>query len=84
MTNLLLSAVLILEIGAGANGNFMLDNDSWDNADGVGGYFSLRLESDKWLCHLTHYSQWDVGPPFNDEYESSLDHIGCAVGLRWM
>ena len=31
----------------------------------------------------THVSQVNVGPPFNDKMESSVDHLGIHAEIRW-
>ena len=73
-----------LEIGAGKNGNLTSQHEStqWEDGGGVGSYFSLRYEWKYAVCQGSHYSQWNVGPPFNDKPESSLDHLGCAFRLK--
>lgn len=78
-----------LEVGAGHNGSFFQERSDlqWDDGDGVGFYGSLRHEvpvHDRvdLVLQYSHYSQWDVGPPFNDRAESSLDHIGAAARFR--
>ena len=54
----------------------------WDDGGGVGAYFAIRNEWDNGVfIQLSHYSQWDVGKPFNDRDESSLTHVG--VGYRF-
>lgn len=77
------------ELGAGYSTSFFQDNDDykWENGNSPGFYGSLRyelmLDRDRLgvVLHYTHHSNWLVGPPFNDDAESSLDHIGIAV--RW-
>lgn len=77
------------EIGIGYNGSLFAESEAhkWDNAGSPGFYGSLRqefpLDRDRFstFVQYTHYSQWLAGPPFNDDAESSLDHIG--VGVRW-
>lgn len=34
-------------------------------------------------CRWLHISQWTVGPPWNDNLESSVDHFGCAVRMEF-
>ena len=73
-------------IGAGWNGNIGGSSVPWDNGGGVGAYFQFAHEWDlgenaSWLVHWTHLSQYDVGKPFNDDIESSVDHLGVA--FKW-
>lgn len=36
-----------------------------------------------WLgVNLHHLSQLDVGPPFNDDLEDSVDHVGIDLRIR--
>lgn len=72
---------LMFEIGAGKNGQIFAERKSWEDQDGVAGYFAIRYEGKYGVCHYSHYSHWNVGPPRDTRFESSLDHIGCA--LRW-
>lgn len=69
------------ELGAGKNQTTFGNSDKWEDGDGTGGYFSFRYETNIGVCHWVHLSQWDIGPPFNDKQESSVNHYGCA--LRW-
>lgn len=71
---------LHMELGAGKNGSIGNSN-TWDDNGSLGSYFGLRYEWDNAICQYSHYSQWFVGPPFNDDSESSLDHLGCAVRI---
>lgn len=71
-----------VEIGAGKNGNFTGSSVPWDDGGGVAAYFGLRYYGKLGVCQYSHYSQWEVGPPFNDAVESSLDHIGCALTFK--
>ena len=68
------------ELGAGKNKTFS-KNNKWEDGNGTGSYFSFRYEADVGVCHWTHLSQWDVGKPFNDKAELSVNHLGCA--FRW-
>jgi hypothetical protein len=70
------------EIGAGNNTNITPNNTPWNDGGGVGAYFSLRNQWDNGLfIQWSHYSQYDVGAPFNYDPESSLDHFG--IGMRF-
>jgi hypothetical protein len=80
------SADVFLEIGAGQNNNLTGCSICWDNGGGTGAYFALRYEeqiteSITGFAQYSHYSQYEIGVPFNNKPESSLDHIG--VGLRF-
>jgi hypothetical protein len=70
------------EIGAGKNGNLLSCSKCWNDGGGVGAYIAIRNEwSNGLFIQAAHYSQYDVGPPFNKEKESTFEHIG--VGMRW-
>jgi len=73
---------LHLEAGAGKNGNWTGSSIPWDDGGGVGFYGSIRYEWEYAVCHGSHFSQYDVGPPSNDRSESSLDHLGCAFRIK--
>jgi hypothetical protein len=71
-----------LEIGAGKNGNLTLCSICWHDGGGVGAYISIRNEwSNGVFIQLSHFSQYDVGLPFDMRPESTLDHLG--IGMRW-
>jgi hypothetical protein len=71
-----------LEIGAGKNSNILGCSICWEDSGGVGAYLAIRNEwSNGFFIQFTHYSQYDVGKPFNDKSEATLDHFG--VGMRW-
>ena len=75
-----------VSLGAGWNGNLTGYSIPWDSADGVGAYLQIAHEWElsertSVVAHWTHISQWDVGKPFNDLDESSVDHLGVAV--KW-
>jgi hypothetical protein len=70
------------EIGAGKNGNLTACSICWNDGGGIGAYISIRNEWDNgFFIQLTHFSQYNVGEPFNFEPESTLDHVGA--GMRW-
>lgn len=76
------------EIGAGWNGN-LYDATSWDNRGAVGANLALRgsrqyTKRVQGHCEYRHLSQYDAGRPFEsfDEYESSVDHVGCGISVR--
>ena len=76
-----------LEVGAGKNSSRGTEWYGWHDGGGVGFYGSLRHEIPvhervDLVLQYSHYSQWNVGPPFNDTAESSLDHIGGAVRFK--
>lgn len=79
---------LYIELGTGFNRNLTGCSDCWDDAgaDMFGAY--LRGGYDWHVAgnttvgvHWIHLSQWFEGPPFSDQPESSVDHIGIYV--RW-
>ncbi len=76
------------EVGAGFNKSFTNTTHKWEDggAGPLGARFAVGLEGEiknnpNWRagCEYAHFSQYTVGPPFNDDAESSLDHIGCKV-----
>ena len=75
-----------ISLGAGWNGNLTGSSVPWENGSGVGSYLQIAHEEQvtehlSFVGHYTHLSQWDIGPPFNDERESTVDHIGFA--FKW-
>ncbi len=71
-----------LEIGAGKNGNLAACSICWNDGGGIGAYISIRNEwKNGFFINLTHFSQYNVGEPFNFDPESTLDHLG--IGMRW-
>lgn len=83
------SSGLFITIGAGTNTQ-LFGGETWNDADSTGAFLSASYHwnPQAWLLggrpfvHLTHLSQFESGPPFNDEIESSVDHIGIAVSWR--
>ena len=77
-----------LELGAGHHESFFNSTHEWENGGGVGCYARLSHEFKEWwkgvtpLVNYSHYSQCDVGPPFNDKQESSLDHFGVGIRIK--
>lgn len=80
---------LFINIGAGNNTNLTGASIPWDDAGGVGCAFTLGYVTPvkgsknlhfgtRWL----HISQCDQGAPFNDNPESSVDHIGIFLEYR--
>jgi len=77
-------AATYVEAGAGTN-HALFSDVEWRDRGGVGASieagreWTAPLNAYKTKCRWLHLSQWDVGPPFDDRTESSVDHIGCAV-----
>tara|TARA_R110000796_G_scaffold163624_1_gene280579 strand:+ start:166 stop:471 length:306 start_codon:yes stop_codon:yes gene_type:complete len=76
-----------LELGLGNNTNLTGSSTPWNDGGGTGGFFSFNYETLLYkrtyvIYHWSHYSQLQVGPPFNDDDESSLDHFG--IKLRFL
>ncbi len=77
---------LYLTLGAGWNESYFSETDDWNDGGGTGAFISLSYQWDKqWWClncmpsiNYAHVSQWDVGPPWNDDFEDSVDHLGFA------
>lgn len=75
-----------VELGAGYNRNLTGCSSCWDDA-GAGPFGAyLRLGSDWDVAesvavgvHWIHLSQWFEGPPFNQDVETSVDHLGIYV-----
>jgi hypothetical protein len=78
---------IYLEIGLGNNTNITGASIEWDDAGATGAWLSLgyREEYGNWYSavHWTHVSQYEAGPPWNDDDESSLDHFGVKFGYMW-
>lgn len=74
-------------IGVGDNSNATGCSVCWEDQDGLGGVLVVGRE---WTlapelavrAHWLHLSQYDVGPPFNDKDESSVDHFGIYLEYR--
>lgn len=79
-----------LTVGVGNNTNFTGASIPWHDADATGAYFNLAYIGDKKSYLLNgrpvvqwmHLSQIESGPPFNEDRESSVDHLGLAVTWR--
>ena len=78
-----------MEVGVGHNDSYFNENNRWQQDDGPGFYGSIRQEFQSkrherisGFLQYSHYSQWFAGPPFNDEAESSLDHLGAGLRFR--
>ena len=76
------------EIGIGNNTDLTGASIPWEDGGGTGTMFAFGYA---WEVEPTvqveinwsHYSQIDVGPPFNDKNESSLDHFGIKLRKRF-
>lgn len=75
------------EIGIGANINLTGCSGCWEDAGGPGAFIELgkRWERDGYYIDAawTHLSQYFAGRPINDKDESSVDHFGVRVGMRF-
>lgn len=76
---------LYLTIGAGANKTLTTSSTEWDDGDSTGAFIAVSYRWNRWdwcQCYISlnyaHLSQYETGPPFNDDKESSIDHIGVA------
>ena len=81
------SAVPYVELGAGKNMSFTNRAHEWQDRNGVAfiGEVGVEWQHNTKLstnCKFLHVSQWNVGAPFNDLSESSLDHVGCAARVN--
>ena len=84
--SVVLAGEFSVTLGAGWNGNLTGASIPWNDGGGIGGYGQLAYEHElsdtsSLIAHWTHISQWDVGKPFNDDSESSVDHLGVAI--KW-
>ena len=75
-------------IGFGSNDNWFGCSDCWDDGGGVGSSLFAGYSLDfgngiHGALEWRHYSQIDVGPPFNDDDESSLDTLHITFEKRW-
>ena len=80
------SAGLYATIGAGKNFHLSSSSTEWNDADSTGAFIAVYYRWDKqdWCkCYLSlnyaHLSQYESGAPWNDESESTIDHIGIAA-----
>ena len=77
-----------LSAGIGQHFNGWGDDFPWEDGGGVGaklaGGHAWPLGNDRWLTlEFNHLSQWDVGPPFDDTDESSVDSLTINFEKRW-
>lgn len=81
------SAACYAQIGVGKNLNLTGASIPWQRGGSkIGGllaaYCDYKLKDDVFLRYgWAHISNLDAGPPFNQNDESSVDHIG--VSLIW-
>lgn len=91
------NAYVAAGIGAGKNGNAFRCSICWEDQNVTGSILYLRYKnrlyqfSDTgmfsgielwWGVEVNHFSHWEVGPPFNDTHESSLDSIMAVIEFR--
>lgn len=83
-------AKIFAEITLGSNNNSTGESVPWDDGNGIGTFLSFGYQGKpvRWIygeplpiASYKHGSQIDVGPPFNNDKESSVDHFG--LGLKW-
>lgn len=87
---LLSGCSLHLEIGAGKNDRIGLlapTRVDWVDHGGVGAYVGILGKRDltdrvDGMCYYKHFSQYDVGKPFDGRAEDTLDAYGCGVSIR--
>ena len=79
---------LYLTVGAGVNDTMTSSSTEWNDGDATGAFIALSYKWDKqnWCkCYpainWAHLSQWESGAPWNDDSESSIDHVG--VSMTW-
>jgi hypothetical protein len=76
-----------IEVGLGHNTNLTGCTGCWNDGGGVGALLSIgythQINNISASIHWTHLSQLDIGPPFNNEDESSVDFIGVSVRFVW-
>ena len=77
-----------VDAGVGEHTNIGVCTTScWNDGNGVGTHIKVRGEHrfsqrTNGFCSWAHYSQIDVGRPFNRKPESSLDAFSCGVSIR--
>lgn len=78
---------IVLTLGVGNNTNLSGSSIPWEDGDGTGTFLRLGYEAEfdgaAIGAHWVHLSQYEVGPPWNDDPESSVDHFGVYVEFRW-
>lgn len=89
---LLLTGCSSLELQTGVGKNDRLPflskvNNDWIDHGGVGAYLGLvgkRRLTDRMdgMCYYKHFSQYNVGKPFDDRKEDTLDAYGCGVSIQ--
>lgn len=75
-------------VGAGPNTN-IFGGDTFKYQDGIGAELEIGVKVARvpiwgdpmFYGRFIHVSQWDEGPPFNDNDEASLDRL--SFGLCW-
>lgn len=75
------------EVGGGKNMSFTNNTHEWNDGGGTAFYGALRYERPiteriEFVGQYSHFSQWEVGPPFDNTAESSLDHVGVALRFK--
>ena len=75
------------EIGVGKNFNLSGCPDCWEDQGELG---ALLGAGNRWDypnyyidAGLTHLSQYLAGPPVDSRKESSVDHIGIKIGVKF-
>ncbi len=77
------------DIGTGINKSFTNDTYEWEDQGAAAFLGEVGIE---WIhpnelmtskCRYLHLSQINAGTPFDNRPESSVDHFGCSVGVRW-
>lgn len=74
-------------IGVGQNGDFIKGAPNWNDGGGTGAMFTAGyaqpVSDHVWVGgKFSHYSQWEVGRPFNDIQESMSEHVFLYLELR--
>jgi hypothetical protein len=77
-----------VEVGVGNNTNLSGCSECWNDGGGTGallgmGYIHHVSPEVSLVVHWTHFSQWEIGAPFNNKDESSIDHLGLKVVYEW-
>ena len=71
-----------IEMGVGNNAGHQWQ-DRGEAGTSIGaGYTAKFTDTLSYDCGYIHFSQIAAVPPYDEGYESTLDHVGCKI--RWI